>query len=103
MNLKPARLQSAKPKPPSAKPKKTLARIDPKQLEDIFLELKLKLQVKGFHSNQIKDYFFKPYQSEASVSIKKLRDMFEFNGFSEKKSELLARFLVEPRDAPHIE
>ena len=24
--------------------------------------------------------------------------MFEFNGFSEKKSEMLARYLVEPRD-----
>ena len=75
-----------------------MARVDPKQLEDTFLELKLKLQVKGFHSNQLKDYFFKPYQSEAPVSIKKLRDMFEFNGFSDKKSELLSRFLIEPRD-----
>jgi hypothetical protein len=28
--VKPARLQSAKPKPPSAKPKKTLPRVDPK-------------------------------------------------------------------------
>jgi hypothetical protein len=24
--------------------------------------------------------------------------MFEFNGFSEKKAELLARYLIEPRD-----
>jgi hypothetical protein len=47
----------------------------------------------------MKDYFFKPYQSEAEVSIKKLRDMFEFNGFSDKKAELLARYLIEPRDS----
>lgn len=64
MSSKPQRLQSAKPRQQSAKPKKQVARVDPKQLEDTFLELKLKLQVKGFHSNQIKDYFFKPYQSE---------------------------------------
>lgn len=75
-----------------------VAKIDPKQLEEVFLELKLKLQIKGFYSNQIKDYFFKPYKAEDSVSIKKLRDMFEFNGFSEKKAELLARYLIEPRD-----
>ncbi len=75
--------------------------MDGKQLEDTFLELKLKLQVKGFHSNQIKDYFFKPYESEAPVTLKKLKDMFEFNGFPDKKAELLARFLVEPRDAGH--
>jgi hypothetical protein len=44
------RLQSANPanrgqqnKPASAKPKKTVALIDPKNLEDVFLELKLKL------------------------------------------------------------
>jgi hypothetical protein len=24
--------------------------------------------------------------------------MFEFNGFSEKKADMLARFLIEPRD-----
>lgn len=69
-----------------------------KQIEDVFLELKLKLQVKGFHSNQIKDYFFKPYSSEQKVSIMKLKDIFEFNGFSEKKAELLARYLIEPKD-----
>lgn len=56
------------------------------------------MQIKGFYSNQIKDYFFKPYQSESPVSIKKLKDMFEFNGFSEKKAELLARYLIEQRD-----
>ena len=62
------------------------------------LELKLKLQVKGFFSNQIKDYFFKPYSSEQEISIKKLKEMFEFNGFTDKKSELLARYLIEPKD-----
>ena len=67
------------------------------------MELKLKLQVKGFHSNQIKDYFFKPYSAESPVSIRKLRDMFEFNGFTDKKSELLARYLVEPRDQAQVE
>ena len=74
------------------------ALVDPKNLEDVFLELRLKLQIKGFYSNQIKDYFFKPYQSDAQVSIKRLKDMFEFNGFSEKKSDMLARFLIEPRE-----
>lgn len=53
---KPARLQSAVPnnraKPQSAKPnKKTVALIDPKTLEEVFLELRLKLQIKGFYSN----------------------------------------------------
>jgi hypothetical protein len=38
-------------KPQSAKPKKTVPKVDPKQLDEVFLELKLKLQVKGFHSN----------------------------------------------------
>jgi hypothetical protein len=42
-----------------------VALVDPKNLEDVFLELRLKLQIKGFYSNQIKDYFFKPYQAEA--------------------------------------
>ena len=66
------RLQSANPanrsqpnKPASAKPKRLVALVDPKNLEDVFLELRLKLQIKGFYSNQIKDYFFKPYQAEA--------------------------------------
>lgn len=54
---KPARLSSATnqttkvTKPQSAKPKKTVPKVDPKQLDEVFLELKLKLQVKGFHSN----------------------------------------------------
>jgi hypothetical protein len=77
--------------------------VDPKNLEDVFLELRLKLQIKGFYSNQIKDYFFKPYQSEAQVSIKRLKDMFEFNGFSEKRSDMLARYLVEPRGTQMID
>jgi hypothetical protein len=29
--------------------------------------------------------------------------MFEFNGFNEKKSEQLARYLVEPREKPQVE
>jgi hypothetical protein len=29
--------------------------------------------------------------------------MFEFNGFTEKKAELLARFLIEPRDSKQVE
>ena len=95
---KPLRPGSAIQKPQSAVPKKTIPRVDAKQLEDVFLELKLKLQVKGFHSNQIKDYFFKPYSSEQQVSVRKLKDMFEFNGLTDKKSELLARYLIEPRD-----
>lgn len=85
-------------KPHSGSKKKTVAAIDPKSLDEVFLELRLKLQIKGFYSNQIKDYFFKPYQSESHVSIKKLKDMFEFNGFSDKKAEVLARYLIEPRD-----
>jgi hypothetical protein len=96
------RPMTAAVKPQSAKPaanKKQVAKIDPKQLDEVFLELKLKLQIKGFYCNQMKDYFFKPYQSETEVSIKKLRDMFEFNGFSDKKAELLARYLIEPRDS----
>lgn len=59
--------------------------------------------MKGFHANQIKDYFFKPYSSEQGVSIIKLRDMFELNGFSDKKSELLARYLIEPSEKTQVE
>jgi hypothetical protein len=29
--------------------------------------------------------------------------MFEFNGFTDKKSELLARYLIEPSDKPQVE
>lgn len=64
----------------------------------MFLELRLKLQVKGFHSGQIKDFFFKPYAAEQLVTVAKLRDALETNGFSDKKAELLARYLVEPRE-----
>lgn len=87
-------------KPESAKPaaKKQVPLVDPKTLDELFLELRLKLQIKGFYSNQIKDYFFKPYSSEASISVKKLKDIFELNGFGERKAETLARFLIEPRD-----
>jgi hypothetical protein len=77
--------------------------VDPKALEDTFLELRLKLQVKSFHPSQVKDYFFKPYAPEAPVSVAKLRDVFEFNGFPDKKSELLARYLIEPRDKAQVD
>jgi len=46
----------------------------------------------------MKDYFFKPYNPEGEVAIKELSDIFERNGFDEKQSMLLARYLVEPRD-----
>ena len=29
--------------------------------------------------------------------------MFEFNGLADKKSELLARYLIEPRDKSQVE
>jgi len=77
--------------------------VDPKSLEDVFLELRLKLQIKNFYSNQIKDFFFKPYQPDSPVSIHRLKDMFEFNGFTDKKALLLSRFLIEPRDSKQVE
>ena len=95
--------QSAKPVPDAKKKmQKPLPIVDSKQLENVFLELRLKMQVKGFHSNQIKDYFFKPYNSEEKVTLVKLRNMFENNGLPANKSELLARYILEPRDQPEV-
>lgn len=40
-------------------------RVEKKAVVDTVLELKFKLQCKGFYSNQIQDFFFKPYQAES--------------------------------------
>jgi hypothetical protein len=46
----------------------------------------------------MKDFFFKPYQGESSVSIKALSEAFDSNGIDDQKSLLLARFLVETNE-----
>lgn len=75
---------------------KKLPRVEKKQVVDIGEDLKLKLQVKGFYSNQLKDFFFKPFSADTQVSIKTLRDIFETNGIPEKKCLILARYIIEP-------
>jgi len=44
----------------------------------------------------MKDYFFKPFNSEEKVSIKQMQSIIESNGFPESQSLLLARYLIEP-------
>lgn len=79
-----------------------VTRVDPKALVDVCHELRLKLQIKAFPPAQVKDFFFKPYQSDAQVSIAELQEIFDNNGIDEKKSLLLARYLVEPRGSAQL-
>lgn len=66
------------------------------------MELKLKLQTKGFFYHQINEFFFKPYQKEASLTQKQLIDLLETNGFDEKRARLLARYIVEPKEQAKV-
>ena len=79
-----------------------MAKVEKKQITDIILELKFKLQLKGFYSNQIREFFFKPFKPDENVTVKQLVDIFETNGISDKKSLLLARFLIEPQNKPQV-
>jgi hypothetical protein len=78
------------------------ARIEKKIIEDVALEIRFKVQSKGFYSNQIQDFFFKPYNPDQDVSVKSLQDIFETNGINEKKSLSLARFIIEPKTGAQI-
>jgi len=68
------------------------------QVKNLPLELKLKLQSKGFAFSEMKDFFFKPYQGDLKVNINYLKGIFERNGIDDQKSLLLARYLVEPQN-----
>ena len=69
-------------------------------LGPVALELKLRLQTKGFAQEQLQDFFFKPYQAEAAVSIKALAEVFDSNGVDARTSLQLARHLVEQGEGP---
>ena len=43
---------------------KKIPRVELKLLANTITELRLKLQLKGFYQNQLKDYFFKPYNGD---------------------------------------
>ena len=75
-----------------------IARVEEKVAKDISLELKLKIQVKGFFYHQIHEFFFKPYNKDARVNVKQLTDIFETNGITDKKSKLLARYIIEAKE-----
>ena len=47
-------------------------------------------------ASHIEPMFFEPYVPEQEVSILQLKSKFEKLGADEKKSNLLARYLVEP-------
>jgi hypothetical protein len=50
----------------------------------------------------MKDFFFKPFNGDQKVSIKTLRDIFETNGIPDKKSLILARYIIEPQKEKDI-
>ncbi|CDW75040.1 UNKNOWN [Stylonychia lemnae] len=79
-----------------------LPKVDPSKLSQTILALKLKLQSKAFKYEQLKDFFFKPYQPENDVSIKFLSEIFDSNGIEDKQSLLLARYLIEPSDQSQV-
>lgn len=86
-----------------AKEKKTsVDLVDPVSFElirDTLKELQLKLMAKGFSSNQIQDYFFKPYKADSEVSIKRIQDILDSIGIDEDQSLFVARFLIEQPDS----
>jgi hypothetical protein len=55
--------------------------VELKDVEDMILGLKLKLQAKGYSNTHVHDFFFKPFQPEGDVSIKSLKSLFEIHGF----------------------
>ncbi|CDW71575.1 UNKNOWN [Stylonychia lemnae] len=81
---------------------KMIARVDEKQAKEICLEVKLKLQSKGFFYHQIHEFFFKPYVKDQEVTVGQLTDIFETNGLTEKRSRLLARYIIEPKEGPQV-
>lgn len=50
----------------------------------------------------IEPLFFEPYVPEQEVSILQLKSKFEKLGVDEKKSQLLARYLVEPHNQVEV-
>ena len=72
--------------------------VDTKILEEIVVEIRLKLQTKGFASNRIHEFLFQPYYPEAEISIKSLKHLFDINGINNNKAQQLARYLIELRE-----
>ena len=71
-------------------------------MNEIVLEMKLKLQTKSIPHTNLKDYLFKPFYKDAEVSIKSLKHALELLGFKDKQSLLLSRYLIEARASPKL-
>lgn len=75
-----------------------LPSVNKKSLADVCRFLKLKLQQKELPSTGIDPLFFEPYIPQQEVSILQLKSKFETLGVDEKRSQSLARYLVEPQN-----
>ena len=75
-----------------------LPSVNKKSLADVCRFLKLKLQQKELPSTGIDPLFFEPYIPQQEVSIFQLKSKFETLGVDEKRSQSLARYLVEPQN-----
>jgi hypothetical protein len=64
----------------------------------LVVELRLKLQTKGISNTKVHEYFLKPFNPEAEMSIKTLKQVFTSNGIKENRALLLSRYLIEPRE-----
>ncbi len=82
---------------------KRMAIVQIKDLQEVAVEVKLKLQLKGFSSDKMQNFFFKPFNRDGQISIKAMRGIFELNGIEEKPAFLLARYVVEPRSSGQVD
>ena len=73
-----------------------------KSLADAVRLLKCRLQQKGLPSTHIDPLFFEPLIPKQEVSILQLKSKFETLGIDEKRSQSLARYLVEPQNQSEI-
>ena len=73
-----------------------------KTLADAIRLLKCRLQQKGLPSTHIDPLFFEPFIPQQEVSILQLKSKFETLGIDEKRSQSLARYLVEPQNQNEI-
>lgn len=76
--------------------------VDRQQLDPVCSLLKCKLQQMNLPAAHIEPLFFEPYVPEQEVSILQLKSKFEKLGVDEKKSQLLARYLVEPQNQVEV-
>ena len=76
--------------------------VNKKSLADVCRFLKLKLQQKELVSSNIDPLFFEPYIPQQEVSILQLISKFDALGVDKKRSQSLARYLVEPQNLPEV-